>query len=166
MSKESKESKEWLKFLKEEYNERELEMKQYNNTDLWVLKTLGKNIKGLSFRGKLKRIKENIRWAWQRAWRGYDDVSVFNYDLWFPDVTMQILKDFYVINHGSWCKPIDERKDEDDMWYEYEETQEKIKNMVMLLNMVNDLENEDAKIQKAQKEFLVLFSKHLNNLWW
>ena len=52
------------------------------------------------------------------------------------------------------------------MWYEYEETQEKIKNMVMLLNMVNDLKNEDAKIQKAQKEFLVLFSKHLNNLWW
>ena len=161
-----KESKEWLKELREERNNRDKEVSAYNNTDLWILKNLHKNIKGMSFLGKISRIGKNIKWAWQRAWRGYDDISVINYDLWFPDITMQILKDLYCVNQGACAKPIEERKDENDIWYSFEETQSKIKNMIMLLNMVNDLENEDKEIQQAQKEFLVQLSKHLNNLWW
>ena len=161
-----KESKEWIKELREERNNRDKEVSAYNNTDLWILKNLHKNIKGMSFLGKISRIGKNIKWAWQRAWRGYDDISVINYDLWFPDVTMQILKDLYCVNQGAWAKPIEERKDENDVWYSFEETQSKIKNMIMLLNMVNDLENEDEEIQQAQKEFLAQLSKHLNNLWW
>ena len=71
----------------------------------------------MSFLGKISRIKNNIKWAWQRAWRGYDDISVINYDLWFPDVTMQILKDLYCVNQGAWAKPIEERKDENDVFF-------------------------------------------------
>ena len=161
-----KQQKEWLKELKLDRDKRVEEMSKYNNTDLWVLKNLPRNLKGMSFWGKLDRIRKNIRWAWQRAWRGYDDLAIYNYDLWFPDITMQILKDLYEVNHGAWAKPLEERTNDDDVWYEFDETQSKIKNMVMLLNMVNDLESEDSEIQQAQKEFLIQLSKYWNNLWW
>ena len=158
-------SKKWVKELKEEQQKREEEMKQYDNVCLNTLVNLRRNLKGYGLRGKLRIIKENIKYAWQRAWRGYDDLAIYNYDTWFPAISMEVLKDLYIINKAAWMKPNDEMKDHNDICYTYEETQYKIKNIVMLLNIINDIDAESDKFYWAQNEFLSQMDKYWNDLW-
>lgn len=51
---------------------------------------------------KLRRFLKELRWelrdAWKRAWRGYDDVDVFECFEMFRRRMMRILEDF--VNHG------------------------------------------------------------------
>lgn len=43
---------------------------------------------------KIKSLRWELRYAWQRAWRGYDDVEVFDLSYKFVERMTHILKDF------------------------------------------------------------------------
>lgn len=57
-----------------------------------------KELKGRSLRYKLKEIRWNLRYAWQRAWRGWDSRDMFNMYTSFIDRRKEILK-AYRKNH-------------------------------------------------------------------
>lgn len=49
------------------------------------LKSLSERIKGMGIRGKLREISRQLRYAWKRAWQGYDDIDVFTVNDRFRD---------------------------------------------------------------------------------
>ena len=81
------------------------EIDNYNNFQIPTLKYFKKNTKGLGIRYKIRTFFEYLKYAWQRAWRGYDDLAVWNYDIFFFNYTQSILMDMYRRNVGCWRKP-------------------------------------------------------------
>lgn len=57
-----------------------------------------KELKGCTLRYKLKEIRWNLRYAWQRAWRGWDSRDMFNMYTSLIDRRKEILK-AYRKNH-------------------------------------------------------------------
>lgn len=60
---------------------------------------------GRGLRWWLSNICREIKYAWQRAWRGYDDVDVFDLFSHFRDRMIPILKDFKKYNVGGLVVP-------------------------------------------------------------
>jgi hypothetical protein len=59
-----------------------------------VLKGCWKRFEGASLRFKIKEMYWEIRYAWQRAWKGYDFCDVCNLDYRFIEKMTLILRDF------------------------------------------------------------------------
>lgn len=57
-------------------------------------------MKGIKFRHKLSNFKWELKYAWQRAQRGYDDVDVFGFGNKVIEKTILILEDFIENNFG------------------------------------------------------------------
>lgn len=66
------------------------------------LKDFWKKVKGYSLAGKLGELKWELKYAFQRAWRGYDDVDVFALYDRFNERMIATLKDFRKSNNGLW----------------------------------------------------------------
>lgn len=68
------------------------------------LKHLHKKLKGSGFKWKIKEIHYELKYAWQRAWRGYDDVDVWAFRDCYLQRAIPILED-YKENHDChwWC---------------------------------------------------------------
>ena len=59
-----------------------------------MLKGFIKATQGSSLRFRLVALFWELRYAWQRAWRGYDDTDVFDFNNNFLEKIVCILKDF------------------------------------------------------------------------
>ena len=65
------------------------------------LKDYWKDNKRNSLRFKLKNLKWELIYAWQRAWRGYDDMDVIEIQWTFVERCKKTLKDL----HNATCRP-------------------------------------------------------------
>lgn len=69
------------------------------------LKGCMKQYKGMSIRGKIDRLYTELKWAWQRAWRGYDDREVWCIDGSIRDRLIVLLQDYKNSYHCLWWCP-------------------------------------------------------------
>lgn len=69
------------------------------------LKGCMKHYKGMSIRGKIDRLYGELRWAWQRAWRGYDDREVWGLNDVLRDRLIILLQNYKKIYHCLWWCP-------------------------------------------------------------
>lgn len=58
------------------------------------LKGSWKRTKGCSLKHRVNELIWDIRYAWQRAWRGYDNADIFNMDYCFVERYKAILKEY------------------------------------------------------------------------
>lgn len=64
------------------------------------LREFRETYKGASFTYKVKELWWQLRYAWQRAWRGYDYMDTFELCFRFRERIVPILKDFRENNVG------------------------------------------------------------------
>lgn len=140
-----------------------------------ALKDFNKSYEGARFRYKLKRLYWELKYAWQRAWRGYDDTAVFNIDYSFLNFIVPVLKDFRNTYCGMRIKDFDEEKQE-PICYTTEEQNAILDEMIMHFEMANENwydEQQETFEYKEQKELMLyhknkafeMFSEHFYNLW-
>lgn len=120
---------------------------------------------------KIKNLYYQVKYGFQRMFRGYDDTEVFNTDLTFIDRYLKILKDFRKNHHGY--PPSITNKQWDDILDE----------MIKHLSLMTE-DNIEAELKKGmpdsfepdyktvneimdrhKDEFFKLFSKWFYNLW-
>lgn len=98
-----------------------------------------KELKGCTLRYKLKEIRWNLIYAWQRAWRGWDSRDMFNPYTSFIDRRKEILK-AYRKNH---CTLLNVPKEYTDMFdnrlfFNEEETNMILDMMIYHLEMMDE----------------------------
>ena len=129
-----------------------------------MLKGFFKRSEGMSFIPKLNELKYELKYAWQRAWRGYDDTDVFGFgDKIIEKITL-ILGDFI----------------ESSVGYPSDLTEEEWENI--LKEMLSYFRNADENyvdenynfdnildqynfMQGNLEEGMKLFTKHYYSLW-
>lgn len=142
---------------------------------LAALKDFNKNYEGARLRYKLKRLRWELKYAWQRAWRGYDDVAVFECFDSFLKWIIPVLKDFRKTYSGMWVKDFDEEKQE-PICYTAEEQDAILDEMIMHFEMADEdwyynqketFEYNEMydKMEYHKNKALKMFSKYFWNLW-
>ena len=139
------------------------------------------NYKGASFGYRLKELRWQLHYAWQRAWRGYDDTEVFDFCFTFMERIIPILKDFRERNIALW---IEDRGTDNYKELTEDQTNEIIDRMIYLaensdsdawVDMDLDPNDEDdfIKIEEIakrnnenEKEFLRLFCEYFPQMWY
>ena len=142
------------------------------------LKDFNKNHKGEKLYHKLKYLRRELKYAWQRAWRGYDDIVVWSTFSSFLEWIIPVLKDFERDNIGQWLKPVSEGDDTDPLesFYTVEEIAEIVREMYEGFEVMlrwGDLVLEDGetykelseKVEKAHERAMGLFNEHFYDLW-
>lgn len=69
------------------------------------LKGFRKRYQGCSLKYKIKRLYHELRYAWQRVWKGYDDVDVFDCSFRFAARMIPILEDYKKNYKSVWLVP-------------------------------------------------------------
>lgn len=69
------------------------------------LKNFNKKYKGAKLRFKVRMLFHELRYAWQRAWIGYDDIDVFDCSFRFRDRMLLILEKYKETRRGLWWVP-------------------------------------------------------------
>ena len=120
---------------------------------------------------KIKNLYYQIKYGFQRMFRGYDDTEVFNTDLTFIDRYLKILKDFSKNHHGyppsitneQWNDILDEMiKHLSLMTADNVETELK---KCMPNSFEPDYKTVSEIMDRHKDEFFKLFSKWFYNLW-
>lgn len=141
-----------------------------------MLKGFFKRSKGFSFGFRMNRLFWKIRYAFQRAYRGYDYTDICNLNVNFINRMTNILKDFNDKNVALWCKPNGTINDT----YSEEETKAIIRKMIehfekadadgwmdfedeLTLEEISDFE-KNAKYHLNQA--LKMFVKYFDQLWY
>ena len=120
---------------------------------------------------KIKNLYYQVKYGFQRMFRGYDDTEVFNTDLTFIDRYLKILKDFIKNHHGyppsitneQWDNILDEMikhlllMTEDNVEIELKKG--------MPNSFKPDYKTVSEIMNKHKDEFFKLFSKWFYNLW-
>ena len=120
---------------------------------------------------KVKNLYYQVKYGFQRMFRGYDDTELFNMDMTFIDRYSKILKDFREYHHGY--PPSITNEQWDDI------LDEMIKHLSLMTedNVETELKKgtpdsfkPDYKtvreiMDKHKDEFFKLFSKWFYNLW-
>lgn len=103
------------------------------------LKGSWRETNGCRFIHRLKELKWNIKYAWQRAWRGCDDTEKFAMGYNFIERTKQILQS-YRKNHMSLFNVPEEYRNEfnDRLHFNEEETNMIIDTMIYHLEMMDE----------------------------
>ena len=69
------------------------------------LKDCRQEVKGTGVKFKLRHLHHHLKWAWQRAWRGYDDPDVWGCTDTMRDRLIDILEDYKKNRHCNWNVP-------------------------------------------------------------
>ena len=96
------------------------------------------DIKNYSFKGKIREIKWQLYYAWQRAWRGYDDRDMFCMDAMFIDKYKCILKDYNKNRHCLFNVPEEYRDVFNKINFNDDETCAIIDTMLFHLEMMDE----------------------------
>lgn len=124
-----------------------------------MLKDYFKIVKGSGLRYKLSKLRYELKYAWQRAWRGYDDTDVLNLNDNFTEKYLMILKDLRKSHHGFPGSITNE---------EWESVLDK---MIYHLGGIEesedwtDFEEENNRIDENISEFFKLMSEWFLDLW-
>lgn len=117
------------------------------------LRSALKNCEGSSLWYKVKHLAYEIKIAWSRAWRGYDDTMWFSLDYHFVETYTVLITELRENLHGHPC---------DMTMEEWEGTLDK---MLLLLSAMTDDDFDYEWQEDAKNEFFKLFSEHFYNLW-
>lgn len=115
------------------------------------LKGCLKEIKGCRLRYKAKHVCWQLRYAWQRAWRGYDDTDVFNMAGNLREKMIVMLEEYNKNRHILFNKPnVDllSPVEFDDIVMTDEETSAVIEKMIDLLRKSDEFYYYDNFIMK------------------
>ena len=147
------------------------------------LREFRKEHKGASLTYKVKELYWQLLYAWQRAWRGYDDAEVFDLSYKFKERMIHILDDFRKNNYALF--PNSEYKDTSnytDISLNEEETNTVIDEMIYHFKNSNadawteetnldpsdeeEIEEFEENAMEHQKQALALFVKWFDCLWY
>lgn len=149
-----------------------------------TLKDFRKNVKGASLKFKLKRFRWALIYAWQRAWRGYDDTDVFALDENFLEKIHSILLQFRKNNVCLFVDPDASEKNTtniDEVTYTEEQTDAIIDKMIYLLENIdydaypdewksprdwNKIVEYQKQVKKNQDDFFRIFVRYFDQLWY
>ena len=120
---------------------------------------------------KIKNLYYQVKYGFQRMFRGYDDTEVFNTDLTFIDRYLKILKDFSKNHHGyppsitneQWDDILDEMIKHLSLMTEDNVETELKKGMPD--SFEPDYKTVSEIMDRHKDEFFKLFSKWFYNLW-
>lgn len=107
---------------------------------------------------KISRFKDEMKYAWQRAFRGYDDIELWNLDKVFVERYIEIL--------NKWLENVNSYPPS----MEYEEWEKILLEMKTLLEEINaefnscKMENWPLLYEKKDR-FFKLFSENFYHLW-
>lgn len=84
--------------------------------------------KGCKFRYKLRQLIWELRYAWRRAWEGFDDVDIFNLDDQFIDRMIVLLTEY---NKYNICLFVDPESPKGKLkYFTEEETRQVVEKMI------------------------------------
>nr|DAT96486.1 MAG TPA: hypothetical protein [Bacteriophage sp.] len=120
---------------------------------------------------KIKNLYYQVKYGFQRMFRGYDDTEVFNMDMTFIDRYLKILKDFRKNNCGyppsitneQWDDILDEMIKHLSLMTEDNAETELKKGMPD--SFEPDYKTVSEIMDRHKDEFFKLFSKWFYNLW-
>ncbi len=123
----------------------------------------------------------DIKWAWQRIYRGWDDRAAWSVDYWLNNMMPDILRRLKKYTHGVPMSMYDNfqpnetwefsDKDDEGAREKWNKTLDKIilgfEASQKLSDLNYDWENEDEEkqIENTFKDGLNLFVKHYHDLW-
>lgn len=96
-----------------------------------------------------------VKYAFQRAFRGYDDREVFSADHFFVERQLKILKEFKKYNCGYPCSSITSEN-----WNNI------IQQMIDDLQFISDNSEDFKEVEKYKDHFFYLFSKWFFHIWY
>ena len=103
------------------------------------LKGSWKETKGCRLKHRFKELKWNLKYAWQRAWRGWDSRDVFNMNTCFIERQKDILKKYRNNHWGLFNVPEKYRSMFDNrLHFNEEETNMIIDTMIYHLELMDD----------------------------
>jgi len=112
------------------------------------------NKEGGSIRYKLREFIRELNFAWQRAWKGYDDSFWWSIDYTFITLHKQLFKEWRANIHSRPCNMTS------DEWEAI------LDSMIGYLDVMdNDLWDKHDETIIAKDKFFELFSEHFYNLW-
>ena len=120
---------------------------------------------------KIKNLYYQVKYGFQRMFRGYDDTEVFNADLTFIDRYLKILKDFRKNHYGYPLSITNEQWDDilDEMIKHLSlMTEDNVKTELkkgMPDSFEPDYKTVNEIMDRHKDEFFKLFSKWFYNLW-
>jgi len=111
--------------------------------------------------GKLDSVWWEFRYAWQRAWRGYDFIEIISLNDIFILQTLLKLKELKKNMHTYACDMTPE---------EWEDTIEEMiikfeKLYIIMFAIVEEEDEGEFDYIKCEKEALEMFVKHFRDLW-
>lgn len=102
------------------------------------LKGAWKSSKGCRLKHRIKRTYWDIRYAWQRAWNGYDYQDIFNMDNMFVKRYISILNDYNKCRHCVFNVPKQYRDVFGKLFFTDEQTKVIIDMMIFHLEMMDE----------------------------
>ena len=102
------------------------------------LKGCMKHYKGCYFHRKIKMLMRELKYTWQRAWRGYDDRDVWSMNTQFIDRYLEILKSYKKNHHCLFNVPKEHKDKYDKLFLNEEETNAIIDTMICHLEMMDE----------------------------
>lgn len=102
------------------------------------LKEIWTEMRGAGILYKLSGLKRSIKYAWQRAWRGYDDMELFNIDSRFIARYKEILKDYRENHFCLFNVPEEYRSIFQKYSFSEDETDAIIDTMIFHLEMMDE----------------------------
>lgn len=102
------------------------------------LKGSWKERKGCRLIYKLKELRWDIKYAWQRAWRGYDDRDVFALSGMFVEKYKAILNDYRKNRYGLFKVPEECMDDYNKLFFNEEETDMILDTILFRLEMTDE----------------------------
>ena len=96
-----------------------------------------------------------VKYAFQRAFRGYDDREIFSADHFFVERQLKILKEFKKYNCGYPCASITAEN-----WDKI------IQQMIDDLQFISDHSGDFEQVEKHKNHFFYLFSKWFFHIWY
>lgn len=113
---------------------------------------------------KLGDWKREIKWAWQRAFRGYDDTAYWGLYHYIAKIAMPVLKEYRFNGHGvpgMVCEKDEPMEKSIERWNGI------LDKMIYAFDVIIKDENfiEPVEVQERVDEGLKLFAKYFQTLW-
>lgn len=115
----------------------------------------------------MKDIYNQIKWAYQRVFRGHDDRAYWNLDFYLASIALPVLKDYKDNKYGLMFNHEYDGDDPMNEGYHSEESQRELfDQMIFAMNaIVNELPHENLEQREQIREGCRLFGEYFQALW-
>ena len=113
---------------------------------------------------KITNAKDEVKWAWQRVFRGYDDTAYWGLYSYLTDIALPVLKWYKTNAHGIPSMVCIEKE---PMELSQKRWNNILDKMIFSFEIIKKDENliEPKEVQVRVDEGLVLFAKYFQCLW-